>query len=260
MASGVRLSIFIVVTVLIGQIAADGELSKDSRLGPKKEKEENPSNVTIPTKSQSGHKTVEQNGMLISQAEKPPPKMDSIVSSKFETTKTSIIEEKTEAVSKNESKVETTTPTAQTTGVQETTMIPKPDVDVKEDELAKDGVLPPSEGNENEKDQTKIEDKEIPEYEDTGEKEKNKGEVKQPVQPVKENKYDKYDAESEDGHFFQWMLFLLILVVIGYLAVHNKRRLLALVLEGRSGRRGSISRGGNARYRRLSQNEHDVIY
>uniref|UniRef100_A0A7E4W452 Flocculation protein FLO11-like n=1 Tax=Panagrellus redivivus TaxID=6233 RepID=A0A7E4W452_PANRE len=53
-------------------------------------------------------------------------------------------------------------------------------------------------------------------------------------------------------------LLIVVVAVIGcYLCVHNKSKILGLIVEGRAGR-GTSRRGGNARYRRLSTNDAEV--
>lgn len=52
---------------------------------------------------------------------------------------------------------------------------------------------------------------------------------------------------QDDSHFFAYFLTAVVLCVVGYLAFHNKRKILALILEGRHERQ----RRYNGHYRRL---------
>ncbi|XP_075553987.1 uncharacterized protein LOC142587002 isoform X1 [Dermacentor variabilis] len=52
---------------------------------------------------------------------------------------------------------------------------------------------------------------------------------------------------QDDSHFFAYFLTAVVLCVVGYLAFHNKRKILALILEGRHERQ----RRHNGHYRRL---------
>ncbi|EFP08553.1 hypothetical protein CRE_15543 [Caenorhabditis remanei] len=61
-------------------------------------------------------------------------------------------------------------------------------------------------------------------------------------------------SEEEGTGFMSFFFIASFLIIAIYLLQHNKKKLLGLMFEGRSGR-GSRSRAGNVRYRRLSQNE-----
>lgn len=56
---------------------------------------------------------------------------------------------------------------------------------------------------------------------------------------------------QDDSHFFAYFLAAVVLCVIGYLAFHNKRKILALILEGRHERQ----RRHNGHYRRLDNTD-----
>ncbi|CAD6198127.1 unnamed protein product [Caenorhabditis auriculariae] len=80
---------------------------------------------------------------------------------------------------------------------------------------------------------------------------KQSSELKQP--PVN------FDDDDSTG-FMTFFLIGMFLVVGVYLVQHNKKKILGLVFEGRSGR--SSSRRGNVRYKKLDQNDtpNDVIF
>lgn len=56
-----------------------------------------------------------------------------------------------------------------------------------------------------------------------------------------------FPPAQDDSHFFAYFLTAVVLCVVGYLAFHNKRKILALILEGRHERQ----RRHNGHYRRL---------
>ncbi|CAM82780.1 Trans-Golgi network integral membrane protein 2 [Caenorhabditis elegans] len=63
-------------------------------------------------------------------------------------------------------------------------------------------------------------------------------------------------AEEDGTGFMSFFFVASFLIVAIYLLQHNKKKILGLMFEGRTGRAGSRrSSGGNVRYRRLSQNE-----
>lgn len=67
--------------------------------------------------------------------------------------------------------------------------------------------------------------------------------------------------EETDSNFFAYFLFLMAVCVLGYVAYHNKKKVLALLLEGR---RGSTGRGGGAtsgsRRSRGGSRKHTAAY
>uniref|UniRef100_A0A915D498 Uncharacterized protein n=1 Tax=Ditylenchus dipsaci TaxID=166011 RepID=A0A915D498_9BILA len=85
--------------------------------------------------------------------------------------------------------------------------------------------------------------------------------VKAPVEPKRQDllRASASDIDQSTGHAFVYILAFGVLLFVVYFLVHNKNKILGLLLEGRSGRRGSVGRraGGNARYRRLSTADAD---
>ncbi|CAN7938424.1 unnamed protein product [Ixodes hexagonus] len=59
---------------------------------------------------------------------------------------------------------------------------------------------------------------------------------------------------EDDSHFFAYFLTAVVFCVLGYLAFHNKRKILALIVEGRHER----LRRNNAAYRRLDNTDEDL--
>ncbi|XP_066998942.2 trans-Golgi network integral membrane protein 2 [Anabrus simplex] len=65
-------------------------------------------------------------------------------------------------------------------------------------------------------------------------------------------------VKAEDSHFFAYFMTMIVLCIIGYLVFHNKQKILALALEGRS-RRGSRRRPNTAGYRKLDSNLEEAV-
>lgn len=80
----------------------------------------------------------------------------------------------------------------------------------------------------------------------------------------KPNKLDEtlgYDADLDgNSYFFTYFSFICIVFIVGYVAHHNKQKILALLLEGRNGRRHQRGRRPNsANYRKLDSNLEEAI-
>ncbi|GMT25124.1 hypothetical protein PFISCL1PPCAC_16421, partial [Pristionchus fissidentatus] len=104
---------------------------------------------------------------------------------------------------------------------------------------------------EKEKEKKKEEEKEEKrKKEETKKEEREKGGRPYPKQPLNVEYYS-------DSHFFSYFIFFIVISAGGYLAYHNKRKIMALMIEGRSGK------GGRVRYHRLANDdnfERNVIY
>lgn len=71
-----------------------------------------------------------------------------------------------------------------------------------------------------------------------------------------------HDISDDGSNFFSYLMFLMLLTCILYVVYHNKTKVLALVIEGRRGRRYSRSGGRrkhSAEYRRLDSNLEEAI-
>ena len=69
-------------------------------------------------------------------------------------------------------------------------------------------------------------------------------------------------AIETQSTFFSYFVAFTILCIVGYLVFHNKKKIIALVLEGR--RRNPSSRGGarrssSAQYRKLDNNLEEAM-
>ncbi|KAK6626440.1 hypothetical protein RUM44_008913 [Polyplax serrata] len=75
------------------------------------------------------------------------------------------------------------------------------------------------------------------------------------------NKNEIYSGEgffqTEESHFFIYFLMITSLIIMGYLAFHNKNKILAYALEGRSDRHRR--RPNPAKYRKLESNLEEAI-
>ncbi|PSN57551.1 hypothetical protein C0J52_00486 [Blattella germanica] len=65
-------------------------------------------------------------------------------------------------------------------------------------------------------------------------------------------------VNAEDSHFFAYFMTMVILCIIGYLVFHNKQKILALALEGRS-RRSTRRRPNTSGYRKLDSNLEEAV-
>lgn len=54
-------------------------------------------------------------------------------------------------------------------------------------------------------------------------------------------------VEAEDSHFFTYFVFMFVICIVMYVGFYNKRKILALALEGRAGRRTRSRRGTYSR-------------
>ncbi|XP_065170827.1 LOW QUALITY PROTEIN: trans-Golgi network integral membrane protein 1-like [Atheta coriaria] len=67
------------------------------------------------------------------------------------------------------------------------------------------------------------------------------------------------DLSTNDSYFFSYFMMFCILFVMGYVGYHNKQKVLALVLEGRRGRRQPRRRPNSANYHKLDSNLEEAV-
>ncbi|PNF23354.1 hypothetical protein B7P43_G13182 [Cryptotermes secundus] len=65
-------------------------------------------------------------------------------------------------------------------------------------------------------------------------------------------------GDAEDSHFYAYFMTMVVICIIGYLVFHNKQKILALALEGRS-RRGTRRRPNTSAYRKLDSNLEEAV-
>ncbi|XP_021939089.1 uncharacterized protein LOC110839305 isoform X2 [Zootermopsis nevadensis] len=65
-------------------------------------------------------------------------------------------------------------------------------------------------------------------------------------------------GDTQDSHFYAYFMTMVVICIIGYLLFHNKQKILALALEGRS-RRGTRRRPNTSGYRKLDSNLEEAV-
>lgn len=65
-------------------------------------------------------------------------------------------------------------------------------------------------------------------------------------------------GDTDDSHFYAYFMTMVVICIIGYLVFHNKQKILALALEGRS-RRGTRRRPNTSAYRKLDSNLEEAV-
>jgi hypothetical protein len=78
-----------------------------------------------------------------------------------------------------------------------------------------------------------------------------------------ENHMTENESLETQSQFFSYFVFFTILCLVAYLVVHNKKKILALVMEGRrkntSGRASGGRRSSSAQYRKLDNNLEEAM-
>jgi len=107
--------------------------------------------------------------------------------------------------------------------------------------------------------------------EDKSRKEEDPVDDKDTVEVVEEPKIDtpletdfqkQMSSETKDppqSNFFSYFIVLAIITIIVYLVFHNKKKILGLIVEGRSGRQSGRRRSGGREYRKLDSNMEDMM-
>lgn len=72
--------------------------------------------------------------------------------------------------------------------------------------------------------------------------------------------FQNQNVDDSNSYFFSYFMMVCVLFICGYVAYHNKQKILALVLEGRKGRRPSRSRRPNsANYHKLDTTLEEAV-
>jgi hypothetical protein len=93
----------------------------------------------------------------------------------------------------------------------------------------------------------------------------NDGKADSIVEKKKANQSDqapdsKIDFDnSEDSHFLLYFIVAIIVVAIVYIVLHNKKKILGLILEGRAPSSTSVNRRPGIRYRKLDAKDGDAV-
>merc|ERR1712060_353671 len=66
-------------------------------------------------------------------------------------------------------------------------------------------------------------------------------------------------SDPPQTNFFSYFIVLAIITIIAYLVFHNKKKILGLIVEGRSGRQAGRRRSGGREYRKLDSNMEDMM-
>lgn len=65
--------------------------------------------------------------------------------------------------------------------------------------------------------------------------------------------------EPEDSHFFAYFMSLSALCILGYIVYHNKRKIIAMAVEGKKGRSTGRRRPNSASYHKLDSNLEEAM-
>lgn len=66
-------------------------------------------------------------------------------------------------------------------------------------------------------------------------------------------------VNEDDSYFFFYFMVVCVAFVLGYVGYHNKQKILAIVLEGRKGRRSQRRRPNSANYHKLDCNLEEAV-
>ncbi|XP_063244334.1 trans-Golgi network integral membrane protein 1-like isoform X2 [Bacillus rossius redtenbacheri] len=80
-----------------------------------------------------------------------------------------------------------------------------------------------------------------------------------PSREVKTGQLPSDYVDAEDSHFFVYFVTMVVLCIIGYLAFHNKQKILALTLEGHSKRNSRRRHQSSTKYRKLDSNLEEAV-
>lgn len=67
------------------------------------------------------------------------------------------------------------------------------------------------------------------------------------------------NSTEDDSYFFQYFMMVCIVFILGYVGYHNKQKILAIVLEGRKGKRQQRRRPNSANYHKLDSNLEEAV-
>jgi len=67
------------------------------------------------------------------------------------------------------------------------------------------------------------------------------------------------DEDATESSFLGYLIVLSILTIVAYLVFHNKKKILGLIVEGRSRRQPGRRRSGGREYRKLDSNVEDMM-
>jgi len=88
---------------------------------------------------------------------------------------------------------------------------------------------------------------------------KEESAVDKPMETSFEKQMGSGAADPPQSNFFSYFIVLAIITIIAYLVFHNKKKILGLIVEGRSGRQAGRRRSGGREYRKLDSNVEDMM-
>jgi len=88
---------------------------------------------------------------------------------------------------------------------------------------------------------------------------KEESAVDKPMETSFEKQMGSGAADPPQSNFFSYFIVLAIMTIIAYLVFHNKKKILGLIVEGRSGRQAGRRRSGGREYRKLDSNVEDMM-
>merc|ERR1719430_116434 len=88
---------------------------------------------------------------------------------------------------------------------------------------------------------------------------KEESKVDTPLETSFEMQMGSGAADPPQSNFFSYFIVLAIITIIAYLVFHNKKKILGLIVEGRSGRQAGRRRSGGREYRKLDSNVEDMM-
>jgi len=88
---------------------------------------------------------------------------------------------------------------------------------------------------------------------------KEESAVDTPMETSFEKQMGSGAVDPPQSNFFSYFIVLAIITIIAYLVFHNKKKILGLIVEGRSGRQAGRRRSGGREYRKLDSNMEDMM-
>jgi len=88
---------------------------------------------------------------------------------------------------------------------------------------------------------------------------KEESKVDTPLETSFEKQMGSGVADPPQSNFFSYFIVLAIITIIAYLVFHNKKKIVGLIVEGRSGRQAGRRRSGGREYRKLDSNVEDMM-
>lgn len=128
----------------------------------------------------------------------------------------------------------------------------------KDDDEDENDFLPPKKITKEDKPEDNGDELQLPKSSEV----KTKLEVAKPKEIDEDTaaNYKNQNIDDSDSYFFSYFMMVCVVFICGYVAYHNKQKILALVLEGRKGRRPSRTRRPNSsNYRKLDSTLEEAV-